>query len=68
MFGDAYPHDFEDFPRILEDPEYPLAQHQLDWRDEADDLLQMVSLNFPNCGDKNTHTFYNLVLSLIPEC
>ena len=43
MFGDAYPHDFEDFPRILTSTKYKLATRQLDWRDEADDLLRMVS-------------------------
>ena len=35
--------DFEDFPRILTSTKYKLATRQLDWRDEADDLLRMVS-------------------------
>ena len=42
MFGDAYAHDFEDFPTIFKDPKFPLAKHQLDWRDEADELLSKV--------------------------
>ena len=46
MFGDAYPHDFEEFPAIFKDPKFSLAKHQLDWRDEADELLQMVSINY----------------------
>lgn len=42
MFGDAYPHEFEDFMDIMKN--YPHVQQQLDWRDEADQLLSMVSV------------------------
>ena len=53
MFGDAYPHDFEDFPTIFKDPKFPLAKHQLDWRDEADELLSKV------CDDIYEYFFTN---------
>lgn len=44
MFGDAYPHEYEDFKAIMNDPQcYHRAKKQLDWREEADELLQMVS-------------------------
>ena len=53
MFGDAYAHDFEDFPAIFKDPKFPLAKHQLDWRDEADELLSKV------CDDIYGYFFTN---------
>ena len=54
MFGDAYPHDFEDFPTIFKDPKFPLAKHQLDWRDEADELLSKVC-------DENISSLINIM-------
>lgn len=44
MFGDAAPHQFEDYVEIMNDPKFShLELEQLDWEDEADELLRMVS-------------------------
>ena len=40
MFGDARPHEFADYKKIMED--YPFVEDQLDWRDEADELKRQV--------------------------
>ena len=43
MFGDATPHQFEDYPSIMSDPDYAnIVTEQIDWRDEADELKKMV--------------------------
>ena len=42
MFGDATPHEYECYTDILE--QFPYVEEQLDWRQEADELLRMVCL------------------------
>lgn len=42
MFGDAAPHKFEDYVDIMD--QFPEVEDQLDWEDEADELLRIVSL------------------------
>ena len=43
MFGDETPHQFEDYPNIMSDPDYAIiVTEQIDWRDEADELKKMV--------------------------
>ena len=44
MFGDATPHEYECYTDILE--QFPYVEEQLDWRQEADELLRMVCLCF----------------------
>ena len=42
MFGDATPHQFEDYPNIMSDPDYAnIVTEQIDWRDEADELKKV---------------------------
>ena len=43
MFGDATPHQFEDYVDIMSDPDFAdIVTEQIDWRDEADELAKMV--------------------------
>lgn len=44
MFGDATPHQFEDYMEIMADPKLKdIVTEQIDWRDEVDELKKMVS-------------------------
>ena len=43
MFGDAAPHQFEDYVDIMSDPDFAdVVTEQIDWRDEAEELARMV--------------------------
>ena len=43
MFGDASPHQFEDYVDIMSDPDYvDIVTEQIDWRDETEELAKMV--------------------------
>ena len=43
MFGDATPHQFEDYVDIMSDPDYvDIVTEQIDWRDETEELAKMV--------------------------
>ena len=43
MFGDAAPHQFEDYPNIMSAPDYAnIVTEQIDRTDEADELTKMA--------------------------